>query len=517
MRGLLRDKGEFIAICTKKLYNKNHMEKEQKEQSLSNIREGRIEKLNKIIGKNINPFPSQVARTHTYIEIILGFEELAKKETKIVVGGRIRSLRLHGGSCFGHLEDGTGQIQLYFKKDVLKDNYEFLKDLIDIGDFILAEGTLFLTKKGEKTLLVENFKLISKSLLPLPEKWHGLKDMEIRYRKRYLDLLSNPLVKDIFTKRSLIIKVIRQFLDHSGFMEVETPILQAIPGGASAKPFITHHNALDIDLYLRIAPELYLKRLIVGGYEKVYELGKSFRNEGIDFSHNPEYTSMEFYWAYADYKMLIEFTEKMFTEIITTVQKTMEVKYGEHTLNFKPPWPRKTFRQLLIDLVKIDIAEISKDDLVEKMKKLTLEFSKKSELVELYEALYKNIILPSIAQPTIIMDYPIEMEPLAKKCEDNPKFVQRFQLVVCGMELLKAYSELNDPIDQKQRFEEQQKLRATGDEEAQRIDDDFVEALEYGMPPCAGEGIGIDRLITILTGSHNLREVILFPTLRPKE
>ena len=490
---------------------------EIQEENILNPRQARMEKLKKLIAQKINPFPSQASRTHRCLEIIVDFDELAKKQIKVVLAGRIRSLRSHGGSCFIHFEDETGKLQAYFKKDILKENYETLKELIDIGDFIQIKGSLFLTKKEEKTILADEFKLLSKSLLPLPEKWNGLKAVEIRYRKRYLDLISNPTVKDIFIKRSIVINAIRQFLHQEGFMEVETPILQPIPGGASAKPFITHHNALNIDLYLRVAPELYLKRLIVGGFEKVYELGRSFRNEGIDHRHNPEYTSLEFYWAYADYQILMGFTEKLFTEIINKIQDSFEIKYKDKILNFKPPWPRKTFKKALFDLANIDITNLSKEKLIKEMKKLKLQANKKDELVALYEILYKEIILPSIEQPTIIMDYPIEMEPLAKKCEDDPRFAQRFQLVVCGIELLKAYSELNDPLDQKKRFEEQQKLISKGDEEAQRIDKDFIETLEYGMPPCAGEGIGIDRLVSILTNSHSLKEVILFPTLKPKK
>lgn len=486
-------------------------------QNTSDLRQIRLKKLNEIISRKINPFPSKVAKSHSCLEVIVHFDDLQKKETKIALTGRIMSLRLHGGSCFCHIEDGSAKVQLYFKKDVLKDDYTFLKDLIDIGDFIQAEGTLFLTKKEEKTLLVNSFKLISKALLPLPEKWHGLVDKEIRYRKRYLDLLSNPTVKDVFKKRSLIIETTREFLGKEGFMEVETPILQAVAGGATAKPFITHHNALDIDLFLRIAPELYLKRLIVGGFEKVYELGRSFRNEGMDFSHNPEYTSLEFYWAYADYLDLIGFTENLFTEIITKFQENFEIKFRDKVLNFKPPWQRRNFKNLLLDLMQIDITQIKKIDLVKEMKRRGLDAKMKYEMSVLYNTLYKEIILASLEQPTIVMDYPVEMEPLAKKCEDDPRFVQRFQLVVCGIELLKAYTELNDPLDQKKRFIDQQKLKAKGDDEAHPIDDDFIEALEYGMPPCAGEGIGIDRLVTILTGASSVKEVILFPTLRPKE
>jgi lysyl-tRNA synthetase class 2 len=487
---------------------------------MKNLRKIRIEKLRELVKKGINPYPSQAKKTHTCQEAVLDFEKLTKKERIITLAGRLKNIRLHGGSCFCHLGDESGKIQIYLKKDILNQelqavNYEFFKDLIDIGDFIEATGTLFKTKKGEKTLLVKEFKLLTKSLLPLPEKWHGLKEVEIRYRKRYLDLISNPKVKEIFQKRSLIIKTLREFLDSRDFIEVETPILQLIPGGTTARPFKTHHQALDIDLYLRIAPELYLKKLLVGDFEKVYEIGRCFRNEGIDWSHNPEFTICEFYWAYKNYHDLMDFTEELITYLIKKINESLKIKYKDNILDFSRPWLRKSFIEAVKGTCGIDIVEISQKDLIKEMKKLKIESDYKVGLNKLYDDLYKDIIRAKIIQPTIIYDYPIEMEPLAKKCEDNPRFVQRFQLIAAGLELVKAYTELNDPQDQLIRFKEQQKLREKGDEEAQKLDKDFIEALEHGLPPCAGWGLGIDRLIMLLTDTRNLKEVILFPTMRP--
>ncbi len=491
-------------------------------QKVPDFKTVRLGKLKEIIKRGVNPYPSQVKRTHACQEALFNFKKLSLKEIVITLAGRLKSIRLHGGSCFSHLEDGSGKIQLYFRKNLLNQedrimNYDFFRDLIDTGDFLEVTGTLFKTKKGEKTLLVKDYKLLSKSLAPLPEKWHGLKEIEIRYRKRYLDLIANPEVKRIFQKRSLIIKTLRSLLDNYGFIEVETPILQLIPGGAIAQPFITHHYALDLDLYLRIAPELYLKKLIMGGFEKVYEIGRSFRNEGIDWSHNPEFTLCEFYWAYKDYQELMDFTEELVVNLIKKINDNLKVRYKNNILDFTKPWPRKTFKEAVKEGSGIDVTKITRLDLIKKMKKMKIESDYKADLNKLYDDLYKDTVRNKIIQPVIIYDYPIEMEPLAKKCEDNPNFVQRFQIIAGGLELNKAYSELNDPQDQLERFKEQQKLRKKGDKEAQFLDLDFIEALEYGMPPCAGCGIGIDRLVMLLTGVNSLKEVILFPTLKPKE
>lgn len=411
------------------------------------IRKIRIKKLDNIRQAGIDPYPTQVKRTHTCQETIDNFAKLTDKELFLV--GRLRAIREHGGSTFAHIEDISGKIQIYFKKDGLAEGkYKFFLDNFDIGDFIEVKGTLFLTKRGEKTLLVKDYRILSKSLLPLPEKWHGLKDIEERFRKRYLDLLMNKQVLDNFLARSQIIKTIREFLGERGFVEVETPILQPIPGGASAKPFKTHHNALDMNLYLRIAPELYLKRLLVGGLERIYEIGRCFRNEGLDASHNPDFTMLECYAAYWDWHDLMEFMEELMRSVDPKI--------------FPKKWRRVEYKDVV----------------------------KKGQEKESFA---------KIEEPTFILHLPDI--PLAKKG-------QALQGVVRGIELIKAFTEQNDPIEQKQALKKQQ---------AYRYDQDFIEALEYGMPPAAGFGLGLDRLAALLTNSHSLREVILFPLMKPKK
>ncbi|MFH0819844.1 MAG: lysine--tRNA ligase [bacterium] len=481
----------------------------------------RLIKLKKIVSKGVLPYPSQVSHKRQPIEkIVLNFDKLSQAQETIILSGRLRSVRLHGGSSFAHLEDETGRIQLYFKKDTLGESlYDFLKDLVDIGDFIEVQGKLFTTHKGEKTLLVEKFTLLAKALLPLPEKWHGLSDIEIRYRKRYLDMIANPEVKKFFKIRSLVIKLLRSFFDERGFYEVETPILQPIPGGANARPFITHHNSLKTNFYLRIAPELYLKRLVIGGMEKVYEIGKCFRNEGIDWAHNPEFTQIEFYQAYADYNDFISLTEDLMVYLLEKLEKILSIEYQGKVINFKPPYPRLDFRQTLIKEIDLDIDKIkTKEELAKFAKKKGLKIEKSWGKGKIIDELYKEYVRPKIIQPTFIINHPIELSPLAKQIPGRPNYVERFQLLVGGgLELGNAFSELNDPLEQERRFLEQQKLRAAGDEEAQMIDSDFIEALKHGLPPAAGEGIGIDRLVALLTNNHNIKEIILFPTLRPKK
>ena len=482
----------------------------------------RKNKLTSALKNNINPYPARTKRSKTIERVLVDFDSLIQsgnaQNNQHTLVGRIRTIRLHGGSCFAHIEDGTEKIQIYLKRDEIGvENYTNFKELIDIGDFIEVTGSLFKTKKGEKTLLVDSFTLLAKSLLPLPEKWHGLSDIEIRFRKRYLDLLSNTAVKDIFIKRSLLIKSIRKFLDEDGFMEVETPILQPIPGGANAKPFITHHNALDIDLYLRIAPELYLKRLIIGGFEKVYEIARCFRNEGIDYNHNPEFTQVEIYAAYWDYKKMMKFTEELFEHSITTIYKNTTIEYEGKKINFQPPYQLITFQEASKKYAKIDIDKIGAEGLSKAARDRGLDIDKSYNTAKILDEIFKELIRPNLIQPTFVIDYPLELSPLAKKKEGNPKYVERFQLVAAGIELCNAFSELNDPLDQAQRFKNQEKMRQAGDEEAQRIDEDFIEALAHGMPPTAGIGIGIDRLSALLNNVHNIKEVILFPTLKPKK
>jgi len=480
------------------------------------IRHNKLEKLKKL---KIDPYPSICKRTFKIEAVILNFNKYIEEKIGLNIVGRIISLRIHGGSTFANLKDESGQLQLYFKKDVLgNQKYLIFLNLFDIGDIISVTGTLFRTKKGEKTLEVKSFSLLSKSFFPLPEKWHGLTDTEIRYRKRYLDLISNPEVKAIFIKKALIIKYLRKFLEDSEFLEVETPILQPIPGGANARPFSTFHNALKTKFYLRIAPELYLKRLIVGGFEKVYEIARCFRNEGIDYSHNPEFTQVEFYWAYADYNQLMDLVEQMLKFVIENIERKLAITYLKNNLDFTPPYKRITFHDAFLQYTNIDIDQAkSLKELKEKIKSLGLETAGITTAGTVYEEVYKKVIRPKLIQPTFLIDQPVEISPLAKAKADNSKYAQRFQLIVGGLELANAFSELNDPDEQLKRFKDQEKLRKKGDEEAQRIDKDFIEALSYGMPPTAGFGMGIDRLTTLLTNTHNLKEVILFPTLKPKK
>jgi len=485
--------------------------------TLDNIKETRLKKLEAIRKSLLNPYPEKTKRTHKIVQVLKDFAALTRSKKEMVLAGRIKSQRGHGGSTFLDIEDGTGKIQAFLRKDRLGEKgYKFFLDSFDIGDFVELKGFLFKTKKGEKTIEVSDFKMLAKSLLPLPEKWHGLKDIEERFRKRYLDLIFNPEVKAKFETRTKIIKEIREFLDKEGFLEVETPILQPIYGGAKARPFKTYLNAQDLDLYLRIALELYLKRLLVGGFEKVYEIGKCFRNEGVDRSHNPDFTMLEFYWAYEDYKDLMKFTEKMFETLLKRVFGKLEIKYENKKINFKTSWPRIEFGQLLRKYAKINFEEINQETLEKEAQKLGVETAKITNKTAIADEIYKKYCLPRIWQPTFVINHPLGFFPLSKAQEKDPRKLANFQLVVAGWELVNAFSELNDPLEQRKRFEEQEKLFKEGLEEAQRMDEDFLSALEYGMPPAAGFGMGIDRLVALLTDSHSLREVILFPTMKPK-
>jgi len=488
--------------------------------SLKNIRETRIEKLVKLKKAGINPYPESSNRTHTCIEAVNHFKKLHKR--KIYLTGRVRSVRTHGGSTFLHIQDSTSKFQIYLKKDVLGEkNYKLFLESIDIGDFIEVGGNLFITKKGEKTLEAENWRMLAKSLLPMPEKWHGLKDIEKRSRKRYLDLIMNEESRERFEMRSLIIKSIREFLHKRGFIEVETPILQGIPGGALATPFKTHLNALNLDLYLRIAPELYLKRLLVGGFEKIFEIGRCFRNEGIDALHNPEFTMLEFYWAYADYKNLMELTEEMLNNVISNLKSYNLI--NERKIDFSVPWKKIEFDRLIQENTGINIWKAKIEDLHRKIKQMDIKteiklIKSKSELykAKLIDEIFKKVCVPKLINPVFVINHPKFMSPLAKPLKKDPNKSARFQLIISGTEIANAYSELNDPILQKEMLVFQEKAFKRG-EEAQRYDKDFITALEYGMPPAAGFGMGLDRLAMILTNCSNLRDIILFPLMKPKE
>jgi len=480
----------------------------------------RRQKLSELKEKGQDPFEIYTYDvTATSKNIKDNFEKL--EGTEVSIAGRLLSKRVHGKAGFSDLHDREGKIQLYVKIDDLgEEKLKFFKTL-DLGDIIGVKGVIFKTHMGEISVHVNDFTLLTKSLMPLPEKWHGLKDPDLKYRQRYVDLIVNPEVKEAFLKRTQIIKSIRRFLDERGYIEVETPVLATIAGGAAARPFITHHNTLDIDMYLRIATELYLKRLIVGGFEKVYELGKDFRNEGMDIRHNPEFTMIELYEAYTDYNGMMELAENMISKACMDVLGTTKVNYQGTEIDFKPPWRRITMVDAVKEYADIDFNEINNDVQAREIaKKFHLGLKKKLEDCtkgDILNAMFEEYGESKLIQPTFLLDYPVEISPLTKKKRGNPEFTERFEAFVYGREIANAYSELNDPIVQKDRFMQQLKERELGDDEAYMMDDDFINALEIGMPPTGGMGIGIDRIIMFLTDSYSIRDVILFPTMKPRE
>ena len=488
----------------------------------------RREKLKKILALGINPYPAELFRvSHLSSEIKENFES----SKKVSVAGRIMSRRIQGKASFAELQDNDGKIQLYFNRDeICKSEDKFLynevyKKLLDIGDIIGVTGILFKTKVGEKTVQVEDFKILSKSIRPIPipktdsdgNIYDEFKNPELRYRQRYVDLILNPDVKKTFIKRTKITNSIREFFNSKGYLEVETPILQPIPGGAQARPFITHHNALDVPLYLRIANELYLKRLIVGGMSGVYEFSKDFRNEGMDKSHNPEFTVMELYVAYKDYFWMMETTEKLLDKICNDVNHSSKVIFANEEIDFKPPYPRVPIYEAIKKYTSFDISKMDIIELRKTAKKLGVETDESMGKGKIIDTIFGDKCEKHFKQPTFIIDYPKEMSPLTKQHRKEPKLTERFELIVNGSELANAYSELNDPIDQRARFEEQLELSKKGDDEAMFIDHDFLRALEYGMPPTSGIGIGIDRLTMLLTNNTSIQEVIFFPQMRPEK
>ena len=480
--------------------------------------EMRLKKLDRIKRAKLNPYPAKVSRTNTCQEALDSFADLQGKEIFLV--GRIHAIRSHGGSTFFRIKDGSGEIQAYLRKDVVgEDKYKFFSNF-DIGDFVQLQGKLFTTKKGEKTLEVADYSILTKSLKPLPEKWHGLKDVEERFRKRYLDLAVNPDVKKRFELRSVMIEKIRQILIDKGYIEVDTPILQTIYGGGFAKPFKTHHNALDIPLYLRISDELYLKRLIAGGFEKVFEFCKDFRNEGVDLSHNPEFTLLEIMTAYQNYEFSMDLVEEIYRETAQEVLGTTKLEYQEQEIDLGSPWKRLTMIESIKEFAG---ADFSIDDNCEEAKgkaiKLGLdkqEMEKFATTGEVIAYVFEEKVEEKLIQPTIIYNYPIETSPLAKKCADDPRLVERFEHFIIGSEGGNHYSELNDPVDLRQRFVEEKKKEQSGFDEAHQTDDEFIEAMEHGMPPVTGIGIGIDRMAMLFTNTKSIKEVILFPTMKPK-
>ncbi len=480
----------------------------------------RLQKLEDLKDQGVEPYAGAYDKENLAAEILashggLSNDELAAKEIEVSVAGRVMTPRKFGKAAFVHLQDASGRIQIYLKKDILGDSFPVAKKL-DEGDIIGIKGVLFRTKTGELTVEAREFKLLTKALRPLPEKWHGLKDVELRYRRRYVDLIVNPEVKDTFRKRSAIIKAFRDFLEDQGFVEVETPMLQQIPGGAAAKPFKTHHNALDIELYLRIAPELYLKRLLVGGFERVYELNRNFRNEGVSTKHNPEFTMLEFYIAYKDYNFLMDFTEELIPAIAEQALGTKKLTYGDHQIDFTPPWPRRPFKDTLMEAGVPEDVISGKGEAYAWAKDKGIVVTEGMSYGKLLDEIFSDLVEPKLIQPTFITDYPVELSPLAKRKPESPELVERFELFIAGREIANAFSELNDPIDQRERFEEQVKAKEAGDDEMHDMDNDFIRALEYGMPPAAGEGIGIDRLVMLLTDSQSIRDVLLFPQMRPE-
>lgn len=504
---------------------------------LSQVMRIRREKLESLRNRGIAPFAHHFERSHTGAAAVEGFA--AAEATggvdgegngdRVRVAGRMISFRAHGKSAFAHLDDGSAPFQVYFRKDVLGEELFSLLDLLDLGDWIGIEGPLFRTRMGEVTVRADDLQLLAKSLRPLPlgktevdpetgerRSWGGFSDMEARYRQRYADLAVHPGVREVFRARTRIVTEIRRFLDGRDFVEVETPVLQPLYGGAAARPFVTHHNALDLPLYLRIADELYLKRLIVGGMDRVYEIGKDFRNEGIDRFHNPEFTMLEFYQAFADYHVMMDTVEALLVQVAEAVTGGREVEYAGERIRFDPPFARVGLLDALGEAMGEDPRQVSDGELRRQAEELGIPELKGAGRGKLLDKLFGELVQPGLVQPTFVIDYPVELSPLAKLHREDPTLTERFELFVAGQEIANAFSELNDPLDQRARFEAQGALREAGDDEAHRIDEDYIRALEYGMPPTGGVGIGVDRLTMLLTGQTSIRDVILFPTLRPE-
>jgi lysyl-tRNA synthetase class 2 len=479
---------------------------------MSAIIEQRIAKMKEIANKGVNPYPYRFEVTGHSADIKAGFDQLETSGTKVSIAGRLMSKRPHGKSAFGHLRDLKGDIQVYFRLDDLGQAKFDIIDLVDVGDTLGVVGTVFKTRTGEITVRAADYQLLSKSIRQLPEKWHGLRDKETRYRQRYVDLSFNLDVREIFLKRSRIITSIRRFLDDRGFIEVETPVLQPIYGGGNAEPFTTHHSALDMDLYLRIADELYLKRLLVGGLEKVYEISKDFRNEGIDRTHSPEFTQLELYQAYADYTDMMDLFEEMVESLSVEMTGGTAIVYEDRSIDFKRPWRRLRIEDALKEYAQLDLKGTSDDDLRRICAGIVDGDWGEAPRGAMIDEIIGHIVEPKLTEPTMLHDFPVETSPLAKVSRTDERFAERFEPFVAGMELGNAFSELNDPLQQRRRFEKQ----LESGEQRQEIDHDFIRALEYGMPPAGGLGVGIDRLVMLFTGCHSIRDVILFPQMRPE-
>ncbi|HHW73356.1 MAG TPA: lysine--tRNA ligase [Firmicutes bacterium] len=474
----------------------------------------RREKLRDLIDLGIDPFGEKFECTHSAKQILENFADLEGQETAIA--GRIMSLRTHGKATFADLMDSSGRIQLYFRIDVLGEEQYGLLEKVDLGDILGIRGKIFRTRRGEISVEVHNMKFLSKSLRPLPSQWYGLKDVDLRYRQRYVDLIVNPEVRRVFETRSRIIQCIREFLVERGFIEVETPTLHPIAGGASARPFITHHNVLDMDLYLRIAPELYLKRLLVGGFDKVFEIGKNFRNEGISTKHNPEFTSCEVYQAYGDAQDMMKLTEEIFAYIAQKVVGSYKIVFQGQEIDLTPPWPRLPMLEAIKQYCGVDLTGMNDGQARQAAKEKGLTLEANASYANVVEEFFDAFVEPKLIQPVFITDHPVEVSPLAKRKKDNPKLTDRFEPFIVTWEMANGFTELNDPIDQEYRFRQQMAQREAGDEEAHMMDEDFIRALEYGMPPAGGLGLGIDRMVMLFTDSPSIRDVLLFPHMRPR-
>ncbi len=490
---------------------------------LNEQRQQRIKKLESLRAAGVAPYGTRFEVKDRAGDLIRAHGEKSKdvlEQEKIpcTLAGRIVALRRFGKAAFAVLQDGSDRLQVYLKKDLLGEQGYKICEELDLGDWIGVSGHLFRTKTNEFTVEVRQLTFLSKALRPLPEKWHGLTDVETRYRQRYVDLIANPEVHQIFATRSKIIAGIRSFLIERGFLEVETPMMHPIPGGAAAKPFVTHHNALGVDLYLRIAPELYLKRLVVGGFPRVFEINRNFRNEGISTIHNPEFTMLEFYVAYADYHDLIVLTEQMIGTLAQQILGNTVIEYQGKQIDLTPPWRRWSYHQAIVEVNGIEPSVLqNRDAALALAKKLNVDVAPAAPLVTIVNEIFEETVEPNLQQPTFITDYPIEISPLARRKDTTPALTDRFELYIAGREIANAFSELNDPLDQRDRFEAQAAQHAAGDEEAHRVDEDFLRALEYGMPPTAGEGIGVDRLVMLFTNQASIRDVVLFPQLRPEK
>ncbi len=490
----------------------------------NSVRESHIAKLNAIRAMDINPYPNIYKKKDQIADIHTAFAALPEETKgleatglKVVTAGRIMLLRMQGKAGFCNIKDDTGKIQIYLRKELIGDqNFELVKNF-DFGDIIGVSGEIFRTRTGETTIKAEKVEMLSKIIQPMPEKYHGVQDVEVRYRQRYLDLIMNDESKEIFKKRTLIIRRIRELLNGKGFYEVETPMMQPVYGGAAARPFITHHNTLDQDLFLRIAPELYLKRLLVGGFERVYEINRNFRNEGISFKHNPEFTMMELYQTYADYNDMMDLVEEIVVEANKAVNPSLKIMHGETELDLTPPWKRVKLLDILLEKSGIDFKKVNDAEAAAEAKKLNIDVEAGLSKWKILDEVFKVKVEPFLIQPTIIYDYPKETSPLTKNRADDPEIVERFEPFMAGQEIGNAYSELNDPLEQRKRFLQQVEERQKGDDEAQVMDNDFLTALEYAMPPTGGLGVGIDRIVAILLNCHTIRDVILFPQLRTEK